>query len=138
MNERKYVLMSIKPQYARLIRSGEKTVELRKKAPKIKKGDIIVIYESTPVMKITSYCEIAETISMKKEELWKNVSGSACISKADFDSYYSKDSTGVGIFLNAVTVLKFPKRLQDISTSLKAPQSYRYISHKDFQNILKE
>mgnify|MGYP001020181255 CR=1 FL=1 len=35
MNEKKYVLMSIKPVYAELIKSGEKTVELRRVLPKM-------------------------------------------------------------------------------------------------------
>lgn len=136
MSKKTYVLMSIKPQYAGLIRSGKKTVELRKKAPKINKGDVIVIYESSPVMKITSYCEIKEIISMKKEELWKHVSDFACISETEFNAYYLRNDTGVGIFLNTITILDSPKRLVEISKTLKAPQSYRYISQEDYQRII--
>ena len=58
MYDKKYVLMSIKPVYAKLIKSGQKTIELRRIAPKVKSGDILVIYESSPVKRVTAFCEI--------------------------------------------------------------------------------
>ena len=58
LNEKKYVLMSIKPIYAEFIKNGEKTVELRRVLPKIKYGDVIVVYETAPVQRITMTCTV--------------------------------------------------------------------------------
>jgi predicted transcriptional regulator len=51
------VLMSIRPKYADLIFSGEKTHELRRKVPNVSSGDVIVVYSSSPEkrMKGTGY-----------------------------------------------------------------------------------
>lgn len=57
--EQKDVIMSIKPQFARLIYSGEKKYELRKHIPgswwkneKIPLGDrVFYVYETAPVKK---------------------------------------------------------------------------------------
>ena len=38
---KKILLLSIKPKYAKKILAGNKTVELRKNKPKIDRGDIV-------------------------------------------------------------------------------------------------
>lgn len=135
---KKYVLMSIKPCYAEAIRSGNKTVELRKISPKLNKGDIIVIYESSPVMKITAYCEVNNIITLPKKELWHRVRNSAFISEKKYDEYFSSKNLATGIFLQNIISLATPKSLNSISDSIKAPQSYRYISEQDFLSITED
>ena len=43
------VLMSIRPQYAEAILSGEKTVELRRRRPSFSAGTTVLIYSSAPL-----------------------------------------------------------------------------------------
>ena len=72
LNEKKYVLMSIKPIYAEFIKNGEKTVELRRVLPKIKYGDVIVVYETAPVQRITMTCTVKGILSCEPHELWRD------------------------------------------------------------------
>lgn len=131
---KKIVLMAIKPKYASLIKSGEKTVELRRVAPKIKKGDIIAIYESAPVSKITSVCDVKKLYAMNPEELWKKVKQKAMISKKEFKKYFKDKDIAYGIKITDVKVLEETKTLEEIGKKY-APQSFYYLTEKELEKI---
>ena len=131
MSSKKYVLMAIKPQYARLIRDRKKTVELRRVAPKVTAGDILVIYESAPVCKITSFAEIDQVIQMPPENLWESIGTFAMLDKYDFDNYFSGKQIGNGIRIKNVVNLTTPKPI-NVLPHCVVPQNYRYLSEEDF------
>lgn len=136
MNKTKYVLMSIKPCYARLIKTGEKTIELRRVAPKITSGDFIVIYESKPVQRITAICEVGTVFLMKIPELWNQVQNEVCITRNTFEEYFKGKEYGSGIRFKNASILETSKTLHELSPSLLPPQSYRYISDALFNALL--
>lgn len=136
MIKTKYVLMSIKPCYARLIKGGEKTVELRRIAPQITTDDFIVIYESKPVQRITAICEVGTVLSMEIPELWNQVQNEVCITKNTFEEYFKGKEYGSGIRFKSVSILESSKTLHDLSPDLLPPQSYRYISDVLFNSLL--
>ena len=135
MAEKRYLLMSIKPIYAQKIKAKEKTIELRCSSPKVSSGDILVIYESSPVQRITAYCEIDSIISMTPEKLWEVVKEKAGIVKDAFEEYFSGKQEGVGICLKNVNILSSPQSLSVIAEDFSAPQSYRYISEEQFHRL---
>lgn len=135
MAEKRYLLMSIKPVYAQKIKAKEKTIELRCSSPKVSSGDILVIYESSPVQRITAYCEIESILSMPPANLWETVKEKAGITKNSFENYFSGKKEGVGICLKDVTTLSAPQPLSVISEDFCAPQSYRYISKEEFLRL---
>lgn len=137
MDDRKYVLMSIKPRYADLIKSGEKTIELRRIAPKVNPGDVLIIYESTPVKQITAFCAIDEMIIAEPEKLWEKANGTTGLSHDSFMRYFEGKSQAAGIKLGNVHLLKKPKPLSAISMNLRAPQSYRYLGQEEFRILTK-
>ena len=56
-------LASLHPEWAELIKSGEKTMEIRKRIPKdMKSGDTIVFYTTLPVGEIQLACKIDDVI----------------------------------------------------------------------------
>lgn len=126
--------MAIKPQYARLIRNRKKTVELRRVAPKVTAGDILVIYESAPVCKITSFAEIDQIIQEAPESLWKSIGTSAMLDKYDFDNYFSGKQIGNGIRIKNVVDLIPPKPI-NVLPHCVVPQNYRYLSEEDFRSL---
>lgn len=132
MREKKYVLMAIKPQYARLIKEKEKTIELRKTLPKIQNEDIIVIYESSPIQMITAYCEVDGLLKADPSSLWANVYEQAGIGKDAYDSYFSNRDIAYGIKLKNIHILKIARKLSELSEDLSAPQSYRYLDKTHF------
>ncbi len=137
MIKTKYVLMSIKPCYAQLIKIGKKAVELRRVAPKITSGDFIVIYESKPVQCITAICEVETVLTMKTSDLWNQVQNEVCITKNTFEQYFKGKECGSGIRFKNVLVFETPKVLYELSPNLLPPQSYRYISALQFSFLFK-
>ena len=133
---KKYVLIAIKPKFAELIKQGKKTVELRRVAPKVSKGDILVIYESSPICKITSYAEILEVVSFDLEKLWGIVGPDAMVSRSDFNTYFGGKQQGNGIRIKKLRVLSEPYSL-DILSDVCVPQNYRYLTKKQFESFVK-
>lgn len=136
MTEKRYLLMSIKPVYAQKIKSKEKSIELRCSSPKVSSGDVLVIYESSPIQRITAYCEIDSIISMSPAKLWDVVKEKAGITRDAFEEYFSGKQEGIGICLKDITTLSSPQPLSMISEDFYAPQSYRYISEEQFLRLV--
>lgn len=136
MAEKRYLLMSIKPVYAKKIKAKEKTIELRCVSPKVSSGDILVIYESSPVQRVTAYCEIDSIIDMPPSKLWEMVKDKAGITLSAFESYFSGKKKGIGICLKDIKIFSTPQPLSAISEGFCAPQSYRYISEEQFCHLL--
>lgn len=135
MHDKKYVLMSIKPVYAELIKSGQKTIELRRIAPKVNTGDVLVIYESSPVKRVTSFCEIESMVVTEPSKLWEIAKNTVGLTYDSFLKYFDGKTQAVGIKLGRVQRLSNPKELCVISKDLKAPQSYRYLTQEQFQTL---
>lgn len=136
MAEKRYLLISIKPVYAQKIKSKEKSIELRCSSPKVSSGDVLVIYESSPIQRVTAYCEIDSIISMPPAKLWEVVKEKAGIAWSAFESYFAQKKEGVGIYLKDVKTLSSPQPLSVISEDFFAPQSYRYISEEQFLRLV--
>lgn len=122
--------MSIKPQFAQLIKSQKKTVELRRVAPKVEAGDVLVIYESSPVKRITACCEIEKIIVLEPEKLWEIVNSSSGLTRDDFFAYFNGKEKAVGIKIKNVRIAETQIALNIISERMKAPQSYRYLTEE--------
>lgn len=119
-------ILSIKPQYANAILSGEKTVEFRKAVFK-KKVDRVYIYSSSPEKHIIGYFTI-ETIEAETPDiLWQRYNKVGSINKDDFFDYYTGKQKGFAIKVKDVIAFKQPVNPKDIIENFKAPQSYMYI-----------
>ena len=90
------ILLSINPNHVENILNGSKKYEFRKKACK-RHVDKILIYSTTPIMKIVGEAEVEDVLVDEPETIWKNV------------IKYGK-----------------PKELKDFGVN-SAPQSFQYI-----------
>lgn len=136
MNEKKYVLMSIKPVYAELIKSGEKTVELRRVLPKIKDGDVIVVYETAPIQRITMTCTVKGILSCEPCELWRDAGHQACVDYESFEEYFQGKDLANGLQLDNIKTLSKPLKLSEVIGTRRAPQSYCYLRDKEVEQLL--
>ena len=134
MSQSKYVLMSIKPQFAKLIRDGKKKVELRRVAPKVNAGDTLIMYESAPVSKVTAIAEIEDVVQLTLTELWEIVGHDSMLKKDEFVNYFSGRDVGYGIMLKKVQEILSPKSLS-ILPGCVAPQNFRYLSESEFEML---
>ena len=137
---RNAILMSIRPKYAEKIFNGTKTVELRRIKPKqLQDGDLVFVYVSAPVKSLVGAFKVAKIIEEPIMALWKTVENKAGVSLSEFELYYQKAQSGVGIFISDIWLLPKPIQLADLKQSLEGfhpPQSYRYTSIKYFDTPL--
>lgn len=135
----KILIVSIKPQYAEKIFNGEKTIELRKSAPRrVEKGSYMLIYVTAPVKELWGICKIESIIEDNPELLWENFGEKTGISKQEYDNYYGGNCNAFGIQLKDIKNLLSSSiqldHLKKIIPEFMPPQTYRYLD----QNVLKE
>src|ERR1700742_2970806 len=98
----KILVISIKPEFAEKILSGEKSIELRKCTPDASAGDIIVIYSTNPVKAVVGVCQIKEILKLKPSLMWRQHSCTLGIDKKRFSDYYQDTEMAVGIVLTSI------------------------------------
>jgi len=135
------LLLSIKPEYANKIFDGTKRVELRRVRPRVRKGDLVFVYVSSPVKALLGAFEVECVEEAFPHDLWNKVKCSAGISREQFDGYYAGSSLGFGIILKNYWSLSKPIDLiglKSIWSGFHPPQSYRYLTLSEIDILSKE
>lgn len=137
------LLLSIKPEYAEKIFSGEKTVELRRMRTRLNIGDLVLVYVSSPKKALVGSFEVEGISQIEIEDLqkdlnkfWKQVKDQAKISYKEFKIYYKGASVVVGIYLTNVKHLAVPIELNLLRQKIpkfQPPQSYRYLKERELK-----
>lgn len=125
------VLLSIRPEYAKKIFSGDKTVELRRKCPRVKNGDLVLVYVSSPIKALIGAFRVDDVITKPPVELWEKVKNKAGITLNEFNSYYDGASVGHGIYFSEVWRLPAPlelEKIRELIPGFHPPQVYQYLS----------
>ena len=125
---RSVALLSIYPEFAEKIFNGSKTIELRRISLP---DDLehVIVYSTSPVMKIVGYFDVAEIVRDTPSKIWKQYGSVAGIDKKRFFSYYESRESAVGIRIRSTHPLPDPKKLSFLSRDLKPPQSIQYLPH---------
>lgn len=122
------VLLSIKPEYAEKIFSGEKKYEYRKV---IFRRDVstVVVYATCPVGRVIGEFEIDSVLSECPLDLWEKTKEFSGITKSFFAAYFSGREKGYAIKVGRTKRYKeaLPPR-EVFDEGFVAPQSFRYIS----------
>lgn len=136
----KAVLFSIKPKYVSLISSGEKKYELRRKCPKIKEGDLALVYETSPTMSLVGAFVIGAVIQKSKTTLWKHVRKHSGVSYAEFMRYFEGCDVASAIEIAQYWPLDQRVSLRDMRTlnKIEPPQSYRYLCQEKTGQLLSQ
>lgn len=121
------VLLSIKPEFAEKILSGEKRFEFRKKIFKNKSVKTVVIYATMPVGKVIGEFEIDEIIENEPKRLWIQTQKKSGITKSFFDEYFKEKKTAFAIGVGRITRYEKALSLSCFGNGIVAPQSYRYL-----------
>ncbi len=130
MSNTRILLLSVKPEFANRILNGTKTVELRRRLPKIEPGDKIALYVSSPVKQLVATLEIENVKIEKPTMLWKVVAEKAGLSRLEYDRYFKGSTKAVGIFLKNVKQKGSPLTLAHMRSVIRGfhpPQSFRYL-----------
>lgn len=119
------ILLSINPSHVENILNGTKRYEFRKKACK-RHADKILIYSTTPIMKVVGEAEVEDVLVDDPETIWKRTEKKSGIDKIFFDEYYQNRNQAVAYKLKNVIKYGKPRELKDYGIN-SAPQSFQYI-----------
>ncbi len=128
------MLISIKPKYITQIFSGEKTVELRRVKTKLKSGDLVIVYATSPEKALVGFFEVNKVLTEDNlDSFWEKVKNHACVNHETFQDYYRGASLGVGIFISNTHQFSKPVSLETLKSKIPGfhpPQNYHYLDDK--------
>lgn len=121
------VLLSVKPEFAEKILSGEKKYEFRKAMFKNSNVKTVVIYATMPMGKVVGEFDFDSILSDKPSVIWAETSFFSGITKKFFNEYFSGRNNAYAIKISKVRRYKTPKNLKEFVPSGQAPQSFCYL-----------
>jgi predicted transcriptional regulator len=120
------VLLSIKPEFAEKIFSGDKKYEFRKVIFKNQNVKKIYVYASHPIQKVIGEFEIDKILKKEIESLWHITKEKSGITKDYFLSYFIDRTHGFAIKIKKTKKYKSPKCIF-ADFNAYPPQSFIYI-----------
>lgn len=120
------ILMPINPQYVDEILAGRKKYEYRKIKAKRANIDKMIIYSTSPIMKVVAEVDIKEILEEEPEKLWKMTKSESGITKSFYNKYYKNKNIAVAYKLGKIKIYNEPKNLNDIGINY-VPQSFVYL-----------
>lgn len=124
------ILISLEPRHAKSILSGDKKVELRRRAPRVLPGTVVWMYSKMPEGSIVGHAKIKKIHEASPQNLWKRFKSQVGVSRAEFFEYFSCRETGVAIELEDTRRLKNPvslKELRSVDEFFQPPQFFKHL-----------
>ena len=138
-DQRRRLLISLKPRFASAILDGSKTVELRRTRPRIEVPTEALIYASAPSCGIVGTCKVVEVIEGTPSEIWRSHGSEAGVSRAEFVDYFVGSRVAYGLVIaepaKLPTTLSLDS-LRAVRIGFHPPQSFRYLSTEDSDDLL--
>lgn len=119
------ILLSINPEHVENIFDGKKKYEYRKTQCK-RKVDKIIIYSTSPVMKVVGEAVVKEVLVAEPKEIWEKTKKQSGIDKKFYDKYYHNKALAVAYQLTNIVKYDKPKELVEYGIKA-APQSFVYV-----------
>lgn len=122
------ILLSIKPEYAEKILSGQKRYEFRKVLPKRSDINVVIIYATKPIGKVIGEFYIDSFLTDLPSKLWLMTKRHSGISKAYFNKYFDGRKKAHAIVVGDVRRYETPMDLVNLLPNSPAPQSFCYVN----------
>jgi predicted transcriptional regulator len=119
------ILLSINPEHVENILNGTKLFEFRKIRCKTD-VDKIVIYATSPIMRVVAEVEVENVIEGNLDEVWKHTKKFSGINRSFYNKYYNGKNKAVAYKLRNVKKYKKQKLLSEYGLRC-APQSFVYL-----------
>lgn len=119
-------ILSIKPQFAEKIFSGQKKYEYRKfmfKKPVHK----VFVYATFPVCKIVGEFTLQDFIIGTPKQVWNKTKNASGIDLNCFDKYFAGRSQAYALCISSYKRYTMPIDPKQLFPHFKAPQSFCYI-----------
>ncbi len=121
------VLLSIKPEYANKIFSGEKKFEFRKRVFKNLEVQTVVVYSTMPVGRIIGEFSIKHIHQDSPESIWDKTKRFSGVDESFFNEYYNGRDLAFAIEVDKPVLYKEPINPKEEYANFTAPQSFMYL-----------
>lgn len=130
-------VISIRPNFAEAILSGEKTVELRRRVPPIGVGTRLWIYATKPIGAVVGSAVVESIIRGSPSEVWKKCGGRTGVDRETFDVYFDEAELAIGLVLAEVRRGRpVPiEKLRSIRAGFHPPQVIARISDEEATSL---
>lgn len=131
------LLLSIRPRFAKMIFEGTKTVELRRVRPRIKPGDLVLVYVSAPTKELQGAFKVGKTFSGTPASIWTKFGKQTGITREEFDAYFRGKGEAHALQIAEAWMLPKPVRLACLrkeKRGFRPPQSFQYIRGNGFRS----
>ena len=108
-----------------MLLAGTKKYEYRKRLAR-SDSSVLLVYSTSPVMKVVAKVEILGTICAAPSTLWEQTKSNAGISRKKYREYFHGCKTACAYELGKVEIFDPPRDLLDYNITL-APQSFSYV-----------
>lgn len=122
------LLLSIKPEFAHRIFTGEKTFEFRKAIHQQRSISTVAVYASKPVGMIIGEFQIQEIFCLSPEDLWAKTQHGAGISRQYFFEYFADRDIAYALKVGWTHQFKEPVAPKSRIEDFTPPQSYMYVT----------
>lgn len=139
LDQARMLVMSLKPRFSAAILSGDKTVELRRTAPKITVPTRALLYAATPVQALVGTCVVTSVVSMELSDLWREYGAFSAVSHEEFLQYFDGVSVGTALTLTDPQRFCEPIPLREMRahpTALRPPQSFAYVDTRTGHRLI--
>lgn len=133
------LLLSIHPRFADAIFAGTKKVELRRRAPRLAKGEKVLVYSTVPTAAVIGTFTVEAIITARLDPLWRRTRGIAAVTRNEFRSYFDGLETGVGICVGQAQPFRSPIplcALRNLWPGFQPPQGFRYLTSEEVSKLL--
>lgn len=125
-------LLSIKPEFVKLILAGTKTYEFRRKAPQMKGPTRFLVYASSPQRQLACEIVVDHVIQGKPEDVWRKAGQHGGIGRRIFDAYFHDAAQASALGIKSVKALSKPVDLGRLRTDMPGgfspPQFLKWLS----------
>lgn len=128
-------LMSIRPEFAERLLSGEKRVEFRRR-PAARNLTHILIYATSPVRAVVGVAEIERLEQGTPERLWREFRSVGGIGRSDFFEYFADTERGCAYVVRRIWPCTSPIPLGRKGLPATAPQAFQYLQPSTLEAVL--
>ncbi len=125
MSERP-ILLSLRPEYARLIYAGTKRAELRRRRPAAKLA-LVVVYETAPVSRVTGWFRVDRIETAPLSLVWRVYHDHLAISWDEFKQYLAGCLTPTVLTFSTRRCFRRGLPLRTSTGISRPPQSFCYL-----------
>lgn len=133
-------VISIKPCFARAIFLGSKTVEIRRRTPRLNLGTRLWVYVTQPVGRIEGTVIVKGVSVGAPDEIWDAYGSETALSRHEFDAYSSGVSTITAIKISNIMRLRsIPvETLKELRPSFHPPQVMTRLSDAEVARLSRQ